>query len=45
MDIDSNYKKTDTYVWYIKVVIDLWERAVKLIEEFSTSDNNNEKQT
>ena len=43
-DSDSNYKEAETYVRHVKVVNDLSERAVKLIQNFSTSITNDEKQ-
>ena len=39
-----NYKEADTYVWHVKVVNDLSERAMKLIQYFSTSVANDGKQ-
>ena len=41
---DPHYQEADTHVWHVKVVNDLSERAVKLIQDFSTSDTNDETQ-
>lgn len=42
--LDPNYQEAETYVRHVKVVNDLSERAVKLIQDFSTSVTNNEIQ-
>ena len=41
---DPNYQEAETYVRHVKVVNDLSEWAVKLIQDFSTSVTNDETQ-
>ncbi|GBM85416.1 hypothetical protein AVEN_114591-1 [Araneus ventricosus] len=41
---DPNYQEAETYVRHVKVVNDLSERDVKLMQDFSTSVTNDETQ-
>ncbi|GBM58074.1 hypothetical protein AVEN_77243-1 [Araneus ventricosus] len=41
---DPNYQEAETYVRHVKVVNDMSEKAVKLIQDFSTSVTNDETQ-